>query len=95
MDPEIAAQAALELKERQAQALHEQQAKEKTFNTALIILIAGIFGSFVVGKRLSASTAAVAGTVAGLVNGAGLLTSLLIGGGIFFLLITTIAQVLS
>ena len=94
MDPEIAAQAALELKERQAQALHEQQAKEKTFNTALFILIAGIIGSFVVGKRLSASTAAVAGTVAGLVNGAGLLTSLLIGGGIFFLLITTIAQVL-
>ncbi|MDY6456241.1 TPM domain-containing protein [Acinetobacter faecalis] len=94
MDPEIAAQAALELKERQAQALHEQQGKEKTFNTALIILIAGIIGSFVVGKRLSASTAAVAGTVAGLVNGAGLLTSLLIGGGIFFLLITTIAQVL-
>ncbi len=94
MDPEIATQAALELKERQAQALHEQQAKEKTFNTALIILIAGIIGSFVVGKRLSASTAAVAGTVAGLVNGAGLLTSLLIGGGIFFLLITTIAQIL-
>ncbi|MDY6536466.1 TPM domain-containing protein [Acinetobacter faecalis] len=94
MDPEIAEQAALELKERQEQALHEQQGKEKTFNTALIILIAGIIGSFVVGKRLSASTAAVAGTVAGLVNGAGLLTSLLIGGGIFFLLITTIAQVL-
>lgn len=94
MDPEVAVQAALELKEHQAQALHEQQAKEKTFNTALIILIAGIIGSFVVGKRLSASTAAVAGTVAGLVNGAGLLTSLLIGGGIFFLLITTIAQIL-
>ena len=94
MDPEIATQAAQELKERQAQALQEQQAKEKTFNTALIILIAGIIGSFMVGKRLSASTAAVAGTVAGLVNGAGLLTSLLIGGGIFFLLITTIAQAL-
>jgi hypothetical protein len=45
-----------------------------------------------VGKRLSASTAAVAGTVAGLVNGAGLLTSLLMGGAIFFLLITAIAQ---
>ena len=42
MDPEVAVQAALELKERQAQALHEQQAKEKTFNTALIILITGI-----------------------------------------------------
>ncbi|OTG70189.1 hypothetical protein B9T38_12960 [Acinetobacter sp. ANC 4218] len=92
MDPEVAANAAQELKERQEKALHEQQAKEKTFSTALLILIAGIIGSFIVGKPLSASTAAVAGTVAGLVNGAGLLTSLLIGGGIFFLLITAIAQ---
>lgn len=91
-DPEVAAQAAQELKERQEQALHEQQAKEKTFTTALIILVVGIFASFIVGKRLSASTAAVAGTVAGLVNGAGLLTSLLMGGAIFFLLITAIAQ---
>ena len=93
-DPEVAAQAAQELKERQAQALHEQQAKEKTFTTVLIILVIGIFASFIVGKRLSASTAAVAATVAGLVNGAGLLTSLLMGGAIFFLLITAIAQTL-
>ena len=92
MDPEVAANAAQELKERQEKALHEQQAKEKTFSTALFILIAGIIGSFIVGKPLSASTAAVAGTVAGIVNGAGLLTSLLIGAGIFFLLITAIAQ---
>ncbi|OTG81420.1 hypothetical protein B9T33_07070 [Acinetobacter sp. ANC 5054] len=91
-DPEVAAQAAQDLKERQEQALHEQQAQEKTLTTALIILVVGIFASFIVGKRLSASTAAVAGTVAGLVNGAGLLTSLLMGGAIFFLLITAIAQ---
>lgn len=94
MDPEVAAKAAQELKERQEQALHEQQAKQKTFSTALIILLAGIIGSYVVGNRLSAATAAVAGTVAGLVNGAGLLTSLLIGGGIFFLLITALAQLI-
>ncbi|WP_407640428.1 TPM domain-containing protein [Acinetobacter terrae] len=92
MDPEVAQKAAQELKERHEQALHKQQAKEKTFSTALFILIAGIIGSFIFGKGLSASTAAVAGTVAGLVNGAGLVTSLLIGGGIFFLLITAIAQ---
>jgi len=92
LDPEVAAQAAQELQERQDQAIREQEAKSKTFSTALFILIAGAIGSFVVGKRLSASTAAVAGTVAGLVNGAGLVTSLLIGGGIFFLLITTLAQ---
>lgn len=92
LDPEIAQKAAQELKERHDQALHAQQAKEKTFSTALFILIAGIIGSFVVGRGLSASTAAVAATVAGIVNGAGLVTSLLIGGGIFFLLITALAQ---
>jgi uncharacterized protein len=92
LDPEVAAQAAQQLQERQDQAIREQEAKSKTVSTALFILIAGAIGSFVVGKRLSASTAAVAGTVAGLVNGAGLITSLLIGGGIFFLLITTLAQ---
>ena len=86
MDPEVEAQA--------AQALHEQQAREKTFSTALFILIAGIIGSYIFGRRLSAATAAVAGVTAGLVNGAGLLTSLLIGGGIFFLLITALAQVI-
>lgn len=94
MDPEVAAQAAQALKERQEQALHEQQAREKTFSTALFILIAGIIGSYIFGRRLSAATAAVAGMTAGLVNGAGLLTSLLIGGGIFFLLITALAQVI-
>lgn len=94
MDPEVAAQAAQELKQRQEQALQEQQAKEKTFIAALLILIAGIVGSYIVGRRLSAATAAVAGVTAGLVNGAGLLTSLLIGGGIFFLLITALAQLI-
>lgn len=92
LDPEVAAQAAQELQQRQDQANREQEAKSKTLSTALFILIAGAIGSLVVGKRLSASTAAVAGIVAGLVNGAGLITSLLIGGGIFFLLITTLAQ---
>ena len=92
LDPEVAAQAAQELKQRQEQALQEQQAREKTLSSALFILIAGVIGSLIVGKRLSASTAAVAGTVAGLVNGAGLITSLMIGAGIFFLLITAIAQ---
>ena len=92
MDPEVATQAAQALKEQHEQALHEQQAQQKTMTTALFILVAGVIGSYIVGNRLSAATAAVAGTVAGLVNGAGLVTSLLIGGGIFFLLITALAQ---
>ena len=93
-DPEIAQQAAQELKDRHEQALREQQAKDNTLTMALFILIAGIVGSFIVGNRLSASTAAVAATVAGLVNGAGLVMSLLLGVGIFFLLITSLAQLI-
>jgi len=92
LDPEIAQRAAEQLKLQQEQALHEQQAKERTFNMGLFILIAGIFGSFIVGNRLSASTAGVAAVATGLVNGAGVVTSLLLGFGIFFLLITSIAQ---
>ncbi len=45
LDPEVAAQAAQELKQRQEQALQEQQAREKTLSTALFILIAGVIGS--------------------------------------------------
>lgn len=94
LDPEIAQQAAQELKDQHDQALREQQAKDNTLTMALFILIAGVVGSFIVGNRLSASTAAVAATVAGLVNGAGLVMSLLLGIGIFFLLITSLAQLI-
>ncbi|MEQ1350135.1 MAG: TPM domain-containing protein [Acinetobacter junii] len=94
LDPEIAQQAAQELKDQHDQALREQQAKDNTLTMGLFILIAGVVGSFIVGNRLSASTAAVAATVAGLVNGAGLVMSLLLGIGIFFLLITSLAQLI-
>ncbi|USA52370.1 TPM domain-containing protein [Acinetobacter sp. C32I] len=94
LDPEIAQQAAQELKDRHEQAIQAQQAKDNTLTMALFILISGVVGSFIVGNRLSASTAAVAATVAGLVNGAGLVMSLLLGVGIFFLLITSLAQLI-
>ncbi|NNP67102.1 TPM domain-containing protein [Acinetobacter sp. Ac_5812] len=94
LDPEIAQQAAQELKDRHEQAIQAQQAKDNTLTMALFILVAGVVGSFIVGNRLSASTAAVAATVAGLVNGAGLMMSLLLGVGIFFLLITSLAQLI-
>jgi uncharacterized protein len=83
LDPEIAQQAAQELKERHEQALREQQAKDNTLSIALFILIAGVVGSFIVGKRLSAATAGVTATAAGLLNGAGLVMSLLLGVGLF------------
>ena len=94
MDPEVAAKAAQALKERQEQALHEQQAKEKTYSAMIFILIAGIMASFMIGNRLSAATAGVAAVTAGLVNGAGLVVSVLLGLGMFFLLFTSIAQLI-
>lgn len=94
LDPEIAAQAADELKERQEQAYQAQKASKATFSSVLFIIVAGVIASMIFGKKLSAATAAVAGTAAGLVNGMGLIASLMIGAGIFFLLVTSIAQLI-
>ncbi|WP_312087160.1 TPM domain-containing protein [Acinetobacter variabilis] len=94
LDPEIAAQAADEIKERQEQAYQAQKASQATFGSVIFIIVAGVIGSMIFGKRLSAATAAVAGTAAGLVNGLGLVASLMIGAGIFFLLVTSIAQLI-
>lgn len=94
LDPEIAAQAADELKERQEQAYQAQKASQATFGSVIFIIIAGVIGSMIFGRKLSAATAAVAGTAAGLVNGMGLIASLMIGAGVFFLLVTSIAQLI-
>ncbi|WP_407595263.1 TPM domain-containing protein [Acinetobacter lwoffii] len=94
LDPEIAAQAADELKERHEQAYKAQQASQATFGAVIFIIIAGVVASMIFGKKLSAATAAVAGTTAGLVNGMGLIASLMIGIGVFFVLITSLAQLL-
>jgi uncharacterized protein len=94
LDPEIAQKAAEELKERQAQALHEQQAKERTLSTVFFILIAGIVGSFIIGNRLSASVAGITAFAAGMIYGSGLIMSLVLGFGIFILLFTSIAQLI-
>lgn len=94
LDPEIAAQAADELKERQEQAYKAQQASQATFGTVIFIIIAGVIASMIFGRKLSAATAAVAGTAAGLVNGMGLVASLMIGAGVFFLLVTSLAQLI-
>nr|WP_228133233.1 TPM domain-containing protein [Acinetobacter sp. Ver3] len=94
LDPEIAQQAAEELKLRQEQALKAQYAKEKTFNTVLFILIAGVIGSFIIGNRLSASVAGVTAFAASMIYGSGIIISLIVGIGIFFLLFTSIAQLI-
>lgn len=94
LDPEIAQQAADELKERQNQAIQAQEAKDRTLSTAMIILVVGIFASFIVGNRLSAAVAGVTATAAGLIYGSGIVMSLILGFGIFFLLITSLAQLI-
>jgi uncharacterized protein len=94
LDPEIAAQAADELRERQEQAYQAQKANESTLTMVMFIVVAGVIGSMIFGKKLSASTAAVAGTAAGLLNGMGLIASIMIGAGVFFLLITSLAQLI-
>ena len=94
LDPEIAKQAAEELQQRQEQALKEQRARENTFSTVLFILIAGVIASFIIGNGLSASVAGVTAFAAGMLYGSGLLLSLIIGLGIFFLLFTSIAQLI-
>lgn len=94
LNPEVAAQAADEIKERQEQAYKAQQASQATFGAVIFIIIAGVVASMIFGKKLSAATAAVAGTTAGLVNGMGLIASLMIGIGVFFVLITSLAQLL-
>ena len=94
LDPEIAKQAADELKARQTQALQEQEAKDRTLTTAMVILVIGIFASFIVGNRLSAAVAGVTATAAGLIYGSGIVMSLVLGFGIFFMLITSLAQLI-
>lgn len=94
LDPEIAKQAADELKARQTQALQEQEAKDRTLTTAMVILVIGIFASFIVGNRLSAAVAGVTATAAGVIYGSGIVMSLVLGFGIFFLLITSLAQLI-
>ena len=94
LDPEIAKQAADELKQRQTEALQEQEAKDRTLTTAMVILVIGIFASFIVGNRLSAAVAGVTATAAGLIYGSGIVMSLVLGFGIFFLLITSLAQLI-
>lgn len=94
MDPEIAEKSAKELQERQAQALVEQDARERVFSLSFIILFGGVIASYALGNRLSATLAGIIAVISSVINGVGLITSILIGCGIFFLIITAIAQLL-
>ena len=94
LDPQIAQQAAFALEQRQQAAAEEQAAKDKIMGTSLVILVIGTLASMVVGKKVSAATSAVTGFAAGMIYGSGLLVSLLIGFGLFVLIVTPLAQLI-
>ncbi|MBF7696108.1 TPM domain-containing protein [Acinetobacter rathckeae] len=94
LDPAIAQQAAQQLKQQHEIAIREQESRDQMLLYTAIILIVGIFASSFFGHRLTASVAGVTAVSAGLLSGAGLLVSLLLGAGVFFLLITSLAQLL-
>ena len=94
LDPQIAKQAAEELQQRQQQAVSEQKAKDKIMSTGLVIFFIGTFASMAVGKKVSAATSGVTGFAAGMIYGSGFITSLLVGFGLFFLIVTPLAQLI-
>lgn len=94
LDPEVAKNSADQLK-RQQQADAAQQAHMQNSLIILVVLcLGGIFAAMFLGKSLSASIAGAVGVGWGLFSGLGLIGSLLLGGGVFFLLISSIAQMI-
>ena len=92
LDPDIARQAADQLRDQQEKYRQEAQARENSFSRALIILIIAVFASAIVGKRLAGIGAGVAGVVSGLIAGSGLLMSLIMGFVLFVLIASSVAQ---
>ena len=94
LDPEVAKNSADQLKQQQ-QAEAQQQARTQNSLIILIVLcLGGIFAAMFLGKSLSATIAGAVGIGWGLFSGLGLIGSLLLGGGVFFLLISSIAQMI-
>ena len=94
LDPEVAKNSADQLKQQQ-QAEAAQQARTQNSLIILIVLcLGGIFAAMFLGKSLSATIAGAVGIGWGLFSGLGLIGSVLLGGGVFFLLISSIAQII-
>ncbi|MHA3055588.1 TPM domain-containing protein [Acinetobacter sp. ANC 4633] len=93
-DPELAKQAANQLKQQHAEALLKQQSYTKMLSYVVVILIVGVVASLIVGDGISAVLAAVATIIAGWVASVGILMSLAAGVIVFFLLITSLAQLI-
>ncbi|MFU8926199.1 TPM domain-containing protein [Acinetobacter puyangensis] len=93
-DPDVARQAAESLKEQQAAAHQKQQGMQNALGISIVILVIAVVLSALIGRKISALGAGVAGTALGMLSGLGLGMSLLLGGGLFFLVISSLAQLL-
>ena len=94
LDPEVAKNSADQLKQQQ-QAEAAQQARMQNSLIILVVLcLGGIFAAMFLGKSLSATIAGAVGIGWGLFSGLGFIGSVLLGGGVFFLLISSIAQII-
>lgn len=94
LDPEIAKQAADQLKQQQAEAHQQQQAVSSVIKYSMIILVIAVVASLVIGRKFASILAGGAGIAVGLLSGVGLITSLMIGIGMFLLIISSIAQLI-
>lgn len=92
LDPEIARQAADQIKEQQALAEQQAQANQNMLSRALMILIIAVFASAIVGRKFAGVGAGVAGVISGLIAGSGLIMSLVAGVVLFILISSSIAQ---
>ncbi len=93
-DPEVARQAAQSLKQQQAEALQQQRAVQSTFSLSLVVLFLAVIFSQLFGRKMSALGAGIVGAGIGLWHGIGLVMSIITGFTLFFLVISSIAQLL-
>ncbi|RYY79752.1 MAG: TPM domain-containing protein [Moraxellaceae bacterium] len=94
LDLAVAKNSADQLKQQQAAQAQQQQRSQSTLTMLVILCVAGAFTALFLGRSLSASLAGAIGISWGLMSGLGLIGSVLLGGGVFFLLISSIAQLL-
>lgn len=94
LDPELAKQAADSLTQQHANMAAEQSSTNQFLAIVMFILALGVIASKFLGRKLASLIAAVAGILWGFISGLGITASIVLGGAIFFLLISSIAQLI-
>lgn len=93
-DPDVARASAEQLKQQQDAQLQQANAMQQGLIALVILSVGGMLCAMFLGKSLSASLAGAGGIAWGLFSGLGVFASLLLGGAVFFLLITSLAQLI-